>query len=59
MNLQLSAEVFNLTNRANYGSNLNRITAADGSIIPNSGFGQPIALYTPPRQAQYGVRFSF
>ena len=59
MNLQLLAEVFNLTNRANYGSNLNRITAADGSIIPNSGFGQPIALYTPPRQAQFGVRFSF
>ncbi|PYX76729.1 MAG: hypothetical protein DMG72_04080 [Acidobacteria bacterium] len=59
MSLQLLAEVFNLTNRANYGSNLNRITAPDGSIIPNSGFGQPIAIYTPPRQAQIGVRFSF
>ncbi len=59
MNLQLLAEVFNLTNRANYGSNFNRITAPDGSIIPNSGFGQPIAIYTQPRQAQIAVRFNF
>src|ERR1017187_10052000 len=59
MSLQLLAEVFNLTNHANYGSNLNRITAPDGSIIPNSGFGQPIGIYTPPRQLQFGVRFSF
>ena len=59
MSLQLLAEVFNLTNRANYGSNVNRITAPDGSIIPNSGFGQPIGLYTPPRQLQIGARFTF
>ncbi|MBV9608048.1 MAG: TonB-dependent receptor, partial [Acidobacteria bacterium] len=57
--LELIFELFNLTNRANYGNNLNRITAPDGSIIPGSGFGQPIDVFTPPRQAQVAVRFKF
>jgi outer membrane receptor protein involved in Fe transport len=57
--LELIFEVFNLTNRANYGSNFNRITAPDGTIIPGSGFGQPIDVFTPPRQAQVAARFKF
>lgn len=52
--LQLTAEVFNLFNRANFGG-------YDGFIPPegNPNFGTPNALNGPPRSFQFGARFTF
>jgi hypothetical protein len=45
-------EVFNLTNKANFGQNFN-----DNVNSPN--FRKPINIITPPLQGQFGVRFRF
>lgn len=50
--LELLFEVFNLTNKANYGQNYN-------DNITSSNFRTPINIITPPRQGQFGVRFHF
>jgi hypothetical protein len=50
--LELLFEVFNLTNKANYGQNYN-----DNEGSPN--FKKPINIITPPLQGQLGVRFRF
>jgi hypothetical protein len=50
--LQLIFETFNITNKANYGNNFQRISEAPD-------FQQPINIATPPRQAQIGVRATF
>jgi outer membrane receptor protein involved in Fe transport len=52
--VSLSAEVFNLFNRANFGS-------AEGFICcgGNPGFGVPNALAGPPRSFQFGVSTRF
>lgn len=52
--ITLSAEVFNLFNRANYG-------AAEGFIPPegNPNFGRPNALAGPSRSFQFGASFRF
>ena len=52
--LQLTAEVFNLFNRANFGG-------YDGFIGPegNPTFGTPNSLDGPPRSFQVGARFTF
>lgn len=50
--LELLFEVFNLTNRANFGQNFN-----DNVSSPN--FRKPINIITPPLQGQFGVRFHF
>lgn len=52
--LQLTAEVFNLFNRANFGG-------YDAFIGPegNPNFGTPNALNGPPRSFQVGARFTF
>jgi hypothetical protein len=50
--LELLFEVFNLTNKANYGQNYN-------DNIDSSNFRTPINIVTPPRQGQFGVRFHF
>jgi hypothetical protein len=52
--LTLSAEVFNLFNRANYGG-------AEGFICcgGNPSFGKPNSLAGPPRSFQFGAAFRF
>ncbi len=60
MNLQLVAQAFNLTNRANYGNNFGR------SIADPTTFGHPVGFINPastivPRSVwgELGVRFTF
>jgi hypothetical protein len=50
--LELLFEVFNLTNKANYGQNYN-------DNITSTNFRKPFNIITPPRQGQFGVRFHF
>ena len=52
--LSLTAEVFNLFNRANFGG-------ADGFIPPggNNNFGIPNGLSGPPRSFQFGAAYRF
>ena len=59
MNLQLVAQAFNLTNRANYGSNF-------GDNIASSTLGHPTGFFAPnatfiPRAiwGEFGVHFTF
>jgi outer membrane receptor protein involved in Fe transport len=59
-NLQLLAEAYNLTNRANYGNNF------EASISDQADFGKPAGFISPgsttiPRSlwGQFGFRFSF
>jgi len=60
MRLQLVAQAFNLTNRANYGNNFGKnIAAADT-------FGHPVGFINPdntttPRSlwSEFGARFTF
>jgi outer membrane receptor for ferrienterochelin and colicin len=60
MTLQLVAQAFNLTNRANYGNDFN------GNIASQSTFGHPSGFINPsgttiPRSlwSEFGVRFTF
>ncbi len=60
MNLQLIAQAFNLTNRANYGNNFGK------SIASASTFGHPVGFINPssttiPRSlwGEFGARFTF
>jgi hypothetical protein len=50
--LEVIFEVFNLTNRSNFGGYYN------GSV-DSPGFGKPVGLLGPPRQAQVGIRYSY
>ena len=59
MNLQLVAQAFNLTNRANYGNNF-------GNSIASSTFTHPTGFFAPnatfiPRSiwGEFGVHFTF
>jgi hypothetical protein len=59
MNLQLVAQAFNLTNRANYGNNF-------GNNIASSTLGHPTGFFAPnatfiPRSiwGEFGVHFTF
>ena len=60
MKLQLVGQVFNLTNRANYGNDFN------GNIASASTFGHPGGFISPsstttPRSlwSEFGARFTF
>jgi hypothetical protein len=60
MNIQLIAQAFNLTNRANYGNNFG------GSIADPTSFGKPIGYVAPaatfiPRSiwGELGIHFTF
>ena len=60
MNIQLVAQAFNLTNRANYGNNFG------GSIADPGSFGKPVGFIAPtatfiPRSiwGEFGVHFTF
>jgi hypothetical protein len=59
VNIQLVAQVFNLTNRANYGNNF-------GNDVSSSTFGHPVGFINPsstftPRSiwSEFGVHFTF
>jgi hypothetical protein len=60
MNLELIAQAFNLTNRANYGSNYNNNIASLGTFGHPGGFINPSST-TIPRSlwSEFGVRFTF
>jgi len=60
LNVQLVAQAFNLTNRANYGANFGN------SIASQSTFGHPIGFINPASTviplslwSEFGVRFTF
>jgi outer membrane receptor protein involved in Fe transport len=60
MNVQLVAQAFNLTNKANYGNNFG------GSIADQASFGHPVGFIAPtatfiPRSiwGEFGVHFTF
>lgn len=61
MNLQLVAQAFNLTNRANYGNNfVNNINSPAGEFGHPAGFINPSSTTTPRAiWSEFGVRFSF
>jgi hypothetical protein len=58
-NLQLIAQAFNLTNRANYGNNFHS-DIADPLFGKPQGFINPTSTYTPRSTwGEFGFRFSF
>lgn len=59
-NLQLVAQAFNLTNRANYGNNFGNSIASPGTFGHPVGFIAPAAT-TIPRSTwgEFGARFTF
>ncbi len=59
-NIQLVAQAFNLTNRANYGNNFNGSIASPDTFGHPSGFINPSAT-TIPRSTwgELGARFTF
>jgi hypothetical protein len=60
MNLQLHAQAFNLTNRANYGNNFHNDIADAASFGAPAGFINPSSTYTPRSlTGEFGFRFSF
>jgi hypothetical protein len=60
MNLQLMAQAFNLTNRANYGNNFNNDISDPSSFGTPLGFINPTSTTTPRSlTGEFGFRFSF
>ena len=60
MNLQLVAQAFNLTNRANYGNNYSLSIADPTTFAHPAGFINPSSTYMPRSLlSEFGVRFSF
>ncbi|PYX85185.1 MAG: hypothetical protein DMG68_18535, partial [Acidobacteria bacterium] len=60
MNLQLVAQAFNLTNRANYGNNYSLSIADPTTFGHPQGFINPASTFTPRSLwSEFGVRFSF
>ncbi len=55
--LQFRVEVFNVLNRANFGTPEMTLVLPDGTINPEAG--QITSLRTPGRQAQLGLRWVF
>ncbi len=60
MNLELIAQAFNLTNRANYGNDYNNNIASPDTFGHPGGFINPSST-TIPRSlwSEFGVRFTF
>jgi outer membrane receptor protein involved in Fe transport len=60
MNLQLMAQAFNLTNRANYGNNFNNDISSPAVFGTPLGFINPTSTTTPRSlTGEFGFRFSF
>jgi outer membrane receptor protein involved in Fe transport len=60
MNLQLVAQAFNLTNRANYGNDFNNNIASPTTFGHPSGFINPSSTTTPRSVwGEMGARFTF
>ena len=60
MNLQLIAQAFNLTNRANYGNNFGNNIASASTFAHPSGFINPSSTFTPRSVwSEFGVHFTF
>jgi len=60
MNIQLVAQAFNLTNRANYGNNFGGNIADPGSFGKPIGFIAPAATFIPRSVwGEFGVHFTF
>jgi outer membrane receptor protein involved in Fe transport len=60
MNLQLVAQAFNLTNRANYGNNYSLSIADPTTFAHPQGFINPASTFIPRSLwSEFGVRFSF
>jgi hypothetical protein len=60
MNLQLIAQAFNLTNRANYGNNYGNSIASQATFGHPAGFIAPNATFIPRSiWSEFGARFTF
>jgi hypothetical protein len=60
VNLELIAQAFNLTNRANYGNNYNNDIASPSTFGHPGGFINPSSTITPRSLwSEFGVRFTF
>jgi hypothetical protein len=60
MNLQLVAQAFNLTNRANYGNDFNNNIASPSTFGHPGGFINPSSTIVPLAVwGEFGVRFTF
>ena len=60
MNLQLVAQAFDLTNRANYGNNYSLSIADPTTFAHPQGFINPASTFIPRSLwSEFGVRFSF
>jgi hypothetical protein len=60
MNLQLIAQAFNLTNRANYGNNFGRNIASASTFGHPAGFINPSSTIVPRAVwGEFGARFTF
>ena len=60
MKLELIAQAFNLTNRANYGNNYSLSIADPTTFGHPQGFINPASTFTPRSLwSEFGVRFSF
>jgi hypothetical protein len=60
MNLQLIAQAFNLTNRANYGNDYNNDIASPDTFRHPAGFINPASTIVPlSTWGEMGVRFTF
>ena len=60
MNLQLVAQAFNLTNRANYGNNFGNNIASPSTFGHPAGFINPASTVIPRSLwSEFGVRFTF
>jgi hypothetical protein len=60
MNLQLVGQVFNLTNRANYGNNYSLSIADPTTFARPQGFINPSSTFVPRSLwSEFGVRFTF
>jgi outer membrane receptor protein involved in Fe transport len=60
MNLEIIAQAFNLTNRANYGADYNNDTASPDTFGHPAGFINPASTIVPlSTWGEMGVRFTF
>jgi hypothetical protein len=60
LNVEIMAQAFNLTNRANYGNNFGNSIASSATFAHPVGFINPSSTITPKSLwSEFGVRLSF